>query len=199
MRLGPTPPVDTSTPGAAIAAGPNSAAGPSYLAADASLAAGASPAATAVVDPNAPAARPSVAVPASPAPAAVQGSTIADVEGSSSVAPTQRRYHTRVGPTPPAPSHPRPAQRAPPPKKARTSGLGESSTLRPQVPPSPSYQGIAEASDLSPASIIRRPYFPYSPIQGNVDCRGRDFHREVYYDLPAFAEDPKLRDSMLLV
>ena len=44
-----------------------------------------------------------------------------------------------------------------------------------------------------------RPFFPCSNISGNVDCRRRDFHGEVYYDLPAFAEDPKLRDSMLLV
>ena len=69
-------------------------------------------------------------------------------------------------------------------------------TWEPQPPP---YQGIARAPDISPASIIRRPYFPCDPILGNVDCRGRDFHEEVYYDLPAFATDPKLRASILLV
>ena len=53
--------------------------------------------------------------------------------------------------------------------------------------------------DLSPASIIRRPYFHYSPIPGNADCSERDFHNEIYYDFPAFFEDPKLRDSMRLV
>ena len=67
------------------------------------------------------------------------------------------------------------------------------------MPPSPPYQGIAGAPDLSPASIIRRPYFPCIPIPGNVDYRGRDFHGEVYYDLPAFTADPALRDSMVLV
>ena len=113
--------------------------------------------------------------------------------------PAQRRYHTRVGPTPPSPSHPRPTRRAPPSKRARTSGLGESSTLKPQEPPSPPYQGIAGAPDLSPTSIIRRPYFHCSPIPGNADCSARDLHGEVYYDLPAFFEDPELRDSMLLV
>ena len=46
---------------------------------------------------------------------------------------------------------------------------------------------------------MRRPFFPYDPIPGNVSCRGRDFHWEVYYDLPAFSADPGLRDSMLLV
>ena len=115
------------------------------------------------------------------------------------MAPAQRRYHTWVGPTPFAPSHPKPARRVPPLKRARTSSLGESFTSRPQAPPSPPYQGIFGAPDLSPASIIRRPYFPCSPIPGNVDYKGRDFHREVYYDLPAFPADPELRDSMLLV
>ena len=91
---------------------------------------------------------------ASPTPAA------GDAEGSSSVAPAQRRYHTRVGPTPPAPSHPRPAQRASPAKRVRTSGPEESSTSRSRAPPSPPYQGITGAPDLSLGSIIRRPYFP---------------------------------------
>ena len=122
-----------------------------------------------------------------------------DAEGSSSVAPTQRRYHTRVGPTPSAPSHSRPARRAPPVKRPRTSGPGESSTSRSKAPPSPPYQGIAGAPNLSPGSIIRRPYFPCDPIPGNVSCRDRDFHGEVYYDLPAFAADLGLRDSMLLI
>ena len=115
------------------------------------------------------------------------------------MAPAQRRYHTRVGPTPPAPLHPRPSRRAPPPKRARISGPGESSTSRSRAPPSSSYQGIVGASDLSPASIIKRPYFPCDPIPGNVNCRGRDFHREGYYDLQAIAADPELRDSILLV
>ena len=115
------------------------------------------------------------------------------------MAPAQRRYHTRVGPTPPSPLHPRLAQRAPSPKRARTSGPGKSSTSRPRAPPSTPYQGIAGALDLSAASIIRRPYFHCSPISGNTDCSERDLHGEVYYDLPAFAEDPELRDSILLM
>ena len=115
------------------------------------------------------------------------------------MAPAQRRYHTRVGPTPPAPSHPRPARRAPPAKRAWTSGPGESSTSRSRAPSSPPYQGVAGASDLSPGSIILRPYFPRDPIPGNVSCRDRDFHGEVYYDLHTFAADSGLRDSMLLI
>ena len=52
---------------------------------------------------------------------------------------------------------------------------------------------------MSPGSIIRRPYFPCDPIPGNVSCRDRDYHGELYYDLPAFAADQRLRDSMLLI
>ena len=115
------------------------------------------------------------------------------------MAPAQRRYQTRVGPTSPVPSHPRPARRAPPAKRALTSGPGESSSSRSRAPPSPPYQGVAGALDLSPGSIIRRPYFPCDPISGKVSYRDRDYHGELYYDLPAFAVDPGLRDSMLLI
>ena len=88
--------------------------------------------------PIAAAVRPTVAA-ASPAP------TTGVAEDFSSVALAQRRYHTRVGPTPPAPSHPMPVQRAPPVKRAWTSGPGESSTLRSKAPPSPPYQGIVDS------------------------------------------------------
>ena len=154
--------------------------------------------ASAVVAPST-ATVPLAAATTSPAPTAMQGSATTAGVGSSSVAPTQRRYHTRVGPTPPSSPHPRPARRAPPSKRAQTSGPGESSTSRPWAPPSPHYQGIAGAPDLSPASIIRRPYFHCSPIPGNADWSERDLHGEIYYDLPAFVKDPDLRDSMLLV
>ena len=174
MRQGPNPSAIGPSVASPIAAGP-AATGPSTAAAGAG--------------PNVPAERPTAAL----TPAA------GDAEGSSSVAPAQRRYHTRVGPTPPAPSHPRLAWRAPPAKKAWTSGPGESSTLRSRALPSPPNQGIAGAPDLSPGSIIRRPYFPCDPILGNVSCRDKDFHREVYYDLPAFSADPGLQNSMLLI
>ena len=147
--------------------------------------------------PGAPAVRPTATVVAVSAAAAAP--TTGDAEGSSSVAPAQRRYHTRVGPTPPAPSHPIPARRAPPAKRARTSGPGESSSSRSRGPPSPPYQGVAGAPNLYPGSIIRGPYFPRDPIPGNVSYRDRDYHGELYYDLLAFAADPGLRDSMLLI
>ena len=167
-----TPPAGTSTLGAA------SAAGPSAPAAHPSAAAATSPAAA-----------------ASLAPAAVQGTAAADAEGSSSVAPTQRRYHTRVGLTPPAPSHPRSTRRAPQPKRALTSSPEESSTLRPRAPPSPPYQGIAGAPDLSPASIIRQPYFPCSPSRGMLTtvgeiCTGRFTTISRHFPRPRSSETP---------
>ena len=122
-----------------------------------------------------------------------------DGDGSSSMAPAQMRYYTRVGPTPPAPSHPRLARRAPSAKRARTSGLGKSSSSRSRGPPSPRYQGVSRAPDLSPGSFIRRPYFPCDPIPGNVSYRDGDYHGELYYDLSAFSSDPRLRDSMILI
>ena len=39
------------------------------------------------------------------------------------IAPTPHRHDTRVGPTPPSPSHPRPSRRAPPLTRARESHL----------------------------------------------------------------------------
>ena len=145
---------------------------------------------------------------AMPAPTAAQGSpavgsssALASSHPPAVAAPPSRRYHTRVGPVPPSPPHPRPSRRAPPSKRARTSGPGESSNSRPPEPQSPPTQGPAGdlPPDLSPASIIRRPYFHCNPIPGNAYYSGRDVHDEVHYDLPACAEDPKLRDSMLLV
>ena len=189
-RNSPSPTV-SSTPGEFIAGSPSTA----RAVARPFSPAASPPTATPLVAPA-----PAAVVATSPTPAAMQGSAAATGGvGSSSVAPAKKRYHTRVGPTPPAPSHPRPSRRAPPPKRARTSGRGESSTSRPPAPPSPPYKGIVRAPDLSPASIIRWPYFHCSPIPGNANCSERDMHREVYYDLPTYTEDPELRGSMLLV
>ena len=152
-----------------VAVGPSSTAGPPSTVSPSAAAVGAGPRAP--------------AVPPTAAPAA------GDAEDSSFVAPAQRRYHTRVRPTPPAPSHPRPARRATPTKRAQTSGPRESSSSRSRASPSPPYQGVAGAPDLSSGSIIQRPYFPYDPIPGNVSCKDRDYHGELYYDLPGFAAD----------
>ena len=125
------------------------------------------------------------------APTAAQGSAAV---GCSAAAPALRRYHTRVDPTPPSPPHPRPSWRAPPSKRAQTSGLGEPSSSRPQEPQSPPHQCPIRAPPLclSPASIIWHPLFHCNPIPGNVDCSERDLQDEVYYDLSSFFADPEL-------
>ena len=56
-------------------------------------------------------------------------------QAAAPASPTVRRYDTRTGPVPADPPHPRLVRRLPPPKRARTSGLGESSQSQPQVPP----------------------------------------------------------------
>ena len=135
-----------------------------------------------------------------PTPAAAQGIP-AMGPASTAAAAAPRRYHTRVGPIPPSPPHPRPSRRAPPSKRARTSGPGESSSSRPPEPQSPPTQGPTGdlPLDMSPASIIRRPYFHCNPILRNAGCSERDLHNEIYYDLLAFVEDPEFRDSMGLM
>ena len=145
------------------------------------------------------AAAPAAAPPAAVAPpAAAQGSAAVV---SSAAAPAPRRYHTRFGPTLPFPPFPRPSRRAPPSKRAWTSGPRESSNSRPQEPQSPHHQGPTRAPplDLSPVSIIRWPLFHCNPIPGNVDYSERDLDDEIYYDFPSFFADPELRDSMILV
>ena len=102
-----------------------------------------------------------------------------------------------MGPRPPSPLHPRPPQRAPPSKRARTSGLGESSRSRPEPSPLPAAQ--SSSPQLSPYSRIRRPMFSCDPIPGNVNCHVRDFHGESYYDIPALTANPRFRDSMQLI
>ena len=120
---GPTPPAAGPSVAGPAASGPSIgsvAASPSPAVSPSAAAAGAGP--------SVPTARPTADA-ASPAPAA------GDAEGSSSVASAQRRYHTRVGLTPPAPSHPRPARWAPPAKRARTQAQGSHLHLDPGCRP----------------------------------------------------------------
>ena len=139
------------------------------------------------------------------APAADQSTPPATAAAASyapvPAAPAPRRYDTRVGPTPLFPPHSWSSQRAPPLKRARTSGSGKSSSSRPQEPYSPPVQGPADdfTTDLAPASIIRRPIFHCGPIIGNSDYSTKEVHNKTYYDFPAFTADPELRDSMRLV
>ena len=93
--------------------------------------------------------------------------------------------------------HSRLCWRAPTSKRARTSGLGESSRSRPEPSPPPANQ--SSSPQLSLASRIRRPMFSYDPIPGNVNICARDFHMESYYDIPALTADQRFRDSMRLI
>ena len=102
-----------------------------------------------------------------------------------------------MGPRAPSPVHSRPRQRAPPSKRARTSGPGESSRSRPEPSPPPTDQG--SSPQLSSASRIRRPMLSCDPIPGNVDLNARDFHMESYYDISALTADQRFRDSMRLI
>ena len=97
----------------------------------------------------------------------------------------------------PPPVHPQPPRRAPPSKRARTSGPRESSRSRPEPSPSPAAQ--SSSPQLSLTSRIRRPLFHCDPIPGNVDYHAKDFHGESYYGIPTLAADPRFRDSMRLV
>ncbi|RVW73850.1 hypothetical protein CK203_056672 [Vitis vinifera] len=37
------------------------------------------------------------------------------------------------------------------------------------------------------------------PIEGNLDCRARSFHSEIYFDIEALRQQPELRDSFRLL
>ena len=104
-----------------------------------------------------------------------------------------------MGPRAPSPIPQRRSRRARPSKRARTSGLGESSSFRPQSSPSTPAAEETLSPQLSPASRIRRPLFIGTPIPGNVGLHARDFHGESFYDVPALTADPRFRDSMRLI
>ena len=110
-----------------------------------------------------------------------------------------RRYQTRMGPRPPSPVPQRRSRMARPSKRACTSGPGESSSSRPQPSPATSAAEMTSSPQLSPASRIRRPLFVRHPIPRNVALHSRDFHHELYYDVPALTADPRFRDSMRLI
>ena len=109
-----------------------------------------------------------------------------------------RRYQTRMGPRTPSPIPQRRSRKARPSKRARTSGLGESSSSIPESSPSTAAEE-SSLPHLSPASRIRRPLFFGTPILGNVGLHARDFHGESFYDVPALTADPRFRDSMTLI
>ena len=111
--------------------------------------------------------------------------------------PPSRRYQTQVGPRAPSFEHPRPRRRAPPSKRTRTSGPGESSRSRPESSPPPADQ--SSSPQLSPYTRITRSMFSCDPILRNVNLRAREFHMESYYDIPTLTADQRFRDSMRLI
>ena len=143
--------------------------------------------------------------PAAPPVAAeppAEGPVIAPSTAPPVAAPETHRYYTRTGALPPSLAHRRPRRRAPPSKRARTSGPEETSRSQPQGPSATSPDQASSAENplaLSPRSLIRRPLFHCGPIEGNADCSDKSFHNENYYDFPAFAALPELRDPLRLV
>ena len=117
------------------------------------------------------------------------------IPSSESGAPTspsfparQCRYEMRRPPTTPGAttSCPKSLVRRLPAKRARTSGLGESSRASHPKPPVTTHARAPADSefpfDMSPESIIRRPMLTAPPIEGNSACRARPFHSELYFD-----------------
>ena len=102
-----------------------------------------------------------------------------------------------MGPRAPSPEHQRPQRRAPPSKRARTSGLGESSRSRPESSPPPVDQ--SSSPQLSPHTKITRSMFICDPIPGNVNLHDQEFHMKSYYDIPALTADQRFIDSMRLI
>ena len=116
-------------------------------------------------------------------------------------APGQSSPPTATNAVPPAPILAAPVPHRFYTRRARARDLGESSSSSSQEPQPLHIQGPADdlPPDLSLASIIQRPLFHCGPIVGNSDCSTKKVHCEIYYDVPAFAADPELKDSMTRV
>ncbi|KAL6328598.1 hypothetical protein AAG906_002104 [Vitis piasezkii] len=87
--------------------------------------------------------------------------------------PASDRYSTR---RPPISPPPKPSVRRVPPKRARTSGPGETS------------KDIQRPSGIALEVIIKRPMVTAPPIPGNLDCRAKPFHSELYFDIEAMRQ-----------
>ncbi|RVW21573.1 hypothetical protein CK203_115647 [Vitis vinifera] len=76
---------------------------------------------------------------------------------------------------------PEPSVHRIPPKRARSSGLGEASRHA-----QPEFQAPTDSqhpSDIVLEAIIKRPMVTQLPIEDNTDCRARPFHFELYFDI----------------
>nr|CAN66654.1 hypothetical protein VITISV_014607 [Vitis vinifera] len=54
-------------------------------------------------------------------------------------------------------------------------------------------------SRVAPEVIIKCPMLTQPPIEGNLDCRARPFHSELYFDTTSFQLRPELADSFRLL
>ena len=130
------------------------------------------------------------------------------------MSPPSRRYETRRPPTTPGVSSSRAKKSGsrPPKKKARVSTPlkpseqpSEPPSEQPSEPPSepqPSQPSATESqipSSMTPKMVIRRLMVTQPPIEGNLDCRARPFHSELFFDTATFRLQPKLRDSFHLL
>ncbi|RVW31211.1 hypothetical protein CK203_082893 [Vitis vinifera] len=125
----------------------------------------------------------------------VQDSAVPPSEGGT---PSQRRYPTRRPPTnpvTPADQTKRPVSR-PPTKRTKFSGPG-----KPSQPPlaKPPIEESQIPVGIPLETVIRRPMIAGPPIEGNLDCRARSFHSEIYFDIKALRQQPELRDSFRLL
>ena len=127
-------------------------------------------------------AQPSAFTPQDPSQAS-QALTVPSSEGRVPSSPPQRRYSTR---RPPISSAPEPSVRRVPPKRARTSGPGETSSQA--LANSQALGDIQRPSGIAPEVIIKRPMATVPPIPGNLDCRAKPFHFELYFDMKAMRQ-----------
>ena len=108
----------------------------------------------------------------SPAPTSIQGSAAANAVGSSFVVPAQRRYHTWVGPNQPTPSHPRPARRVPPPKRAGLQAQGSIPPRDPEPHPHNLIRALLEPQTHPLHPLSGSPTSIAAPSQGMLTAVG---------------------------
>ena len=104
-------------------------------------------------------------------------------KGRVTSSPPQCQYSTR---RPPISSSPEPSVRRVPPKRARTSGPRETSSQA--LANSQALEDIQRPSSIAREVIIKRPMVTVPPILGNLDCRAKSFHSELYFDMEAMRQ-----------
>ena len=124
-------------------------------------------------------ARPSTYAPQDPSQAS-QALTVPSSEGKVPSSPPQRRYSTW---RPPISTPLEPSVRRVPPKRARTSSPGETSSQAPSNSQAP--EDTQRPSGIALEVIIKRPMVTAPPIPGNLDCRAKLFHSELYFYMEA--------------